>query len=245
MIRRVIVYGDLIGFRTEIPIEKLLLQALMRLIIGCQLRNRPPPVMDLAVDLRGERGSGGGGFFDSQSKADEVDNWAASKSNNRIPNGAPPPRRFGAGFDRRSSFYSLQSRDSPRDLDNWGKKKEEAGSGAAGSGGARPKIVLQPSTIPVTEDSTVPKPKGANPFGEARPREEVLKGKGKDWKEIDEKLEAMKIKEAVTVMEKERERKKSFVNGHAPAEKSWRKSEPVEAVADADQPQRFLQLTEI
>ncbi|KAE8702240.1 hypothetical protein F3Y22_tig00110485pilonHSYRG00119 [Hibiscus syriacus] len=186
---------------------------------------------------RRERGSGGGGFFDSQSKVDEVDNWAASKSNNRSPNGAPPPRRFGAGFDRSSSFDSLQSRDSPRDLDNWGKKKEQAGSGAAGSGGARPKLVLQPRTVPVTEDSTVPKPKGANPFGEARPREEVLKGKGKDWKEIDEKLEAMKIKEAVTVTEKERERKTSFVNGHAPADKSWRKSEPVEAAADADQPQ--------
>ncbi|GMJ06923.1 hypothetical protein like AT4G38710 [Hibiscus trionum] len=178
---------------------------------------------------RRERGSGGGGFFDSQSKADEVDNWAAGKSNNISPNGAPPPRRFGAGFERRTSF------DSPRDLDNWGKKREEAGSAAAGSGGARPKLVLQPRTVPVTEDFTVAKPKGANPFGEARPREEVLKEKGKDWKEIDEKLEAMKIKETVTVTEKERARKTSFSNGHAPADKSWRKSEPVEAAADQPQ----------
>ncbi|KAK8505853.1 hypothetical protein V6N13_080659 [Hibiscus sabdariffa] len=181
---------------------------------------------------RRERGSGGGGFFDSQSKADEVDNWAASKSNNISPNGAPPPRRFGAGFERRTSFDSLQSRDSPRDLDNWGKKKEETGSG-----GARPKLVLQPRTVPVTEDSGVAKPKGANPFGEARPREEVLKEKGKDWKEIDEKLEALKIKETVTVTEKERVRKTGFGNSHALADKSWRKSEPVEAAADADQPQ--------
>ncbi|XP_012458787.1 eukaryotic translation initiation factor 4B3 [Gossypium raimondii] len=190
-------------------------------------------------------GFGGGferrdrGFFDSQSKADEVDNWAASKSN-KSPNGAPPPRRFGGGFEKRSSFDSLQSRDSPRDLDNWGKKKEEINS--AGGGGVRPKLVLQPRTVPVMEeckkDSTVAKPKGANPFGEARPREEVLKEKGKDWKEIDEKLEAMKIKEAVAVTEKERGAKASFGNGHIPADKSWRKSEPVEATADADhQPQ--------
>ncbi|PPD76530.1 hypothetical protein GOBAR_DD26543 [Gossypium barbadense] len=39
---------------------------------------------------------------------------------------------------------------------------------------------------------------------QAMPREEVLKEKGKDWKEIDEKLEAMKIKGTVAVTEKER-----------------------------------------
>ncbi|KAL4352823.1 hypothetical protein GQ457_06G001930 [Hibiscus cannabinus] len=190
---------------------------------------------------RRERGSGGGGFFDSQSKADEVDNWAASKSNIRSPNGAPPPRRFGGGFEKRSSFDSLQSRDSPRDLDNWGKRKEETSNTAAGSGGARPKLMLQPRTVPVTEegkkDSALAKPKGANPFGQARPREEVLKEKGKDWKEIDEKLEALKIKETVAVTEKERGAKTSFGSSHAPADKSWRKSEPVESAADVDQPQ--------
>ncbi|KAE8671056.1 hypothetical protein F3Y22_tig00111996pilonHSYRG00002 [Hibiscus syriacus] len=176
---------------------------------------------------------GGGGFFDSQSKADEVDNWASNKST-KSPNAAPS-RRFGGGFDRRSSFDSLQSRDLPRDLDNWGKKKEESGS-TAGSGGVRPKLVLKPRTVPVTEENkkevTAPKPKGENPFGEARPREEVLKEKGKDWKEIDEKLEAIKIKETV---EEERGRKASFGNGRAPVERSWRKNGSVEA---ADQPQR-------
>ncbi|GMI73374.1 hypothetical protein like AT4G38710 [Hibiscus trionum] len=186
-----------------------------------------------------ERRERGGGFFDSQSKADEVDNWASNKSN-KSPNAAPP-RRFGGGFDRRSSFDSLQSRDSPRDLDNWGKKKEETGI-TTGSG-VRPKLVLQPRTVPVTEEGkkevTAPKPKGANPFGEARPREEVLKEKGKDWKEIDEKLEAIKIKETIVVAEKERGRKASFGNGRAPVERRWRNNESVESAAnaDADQPQ--------
>ncbi|XVE48902.1 hypothetical protein DITRI_Ditri01bG0039100 [Diplodiscus trichospermus] len=184
-----------------------------------------------------ERRERGGGFFDSQSKADEVDNWAASKSNKSATEA--PPRRFGGGFERRSSFDSLQSRDSPRDLDNWGKKKEEAGSDG-GSSGVRPKLVLQPRTVPVTEegikDVNLAKPKGANPFGEARPREEVLKEKGKDWKEIDEKLGAVKIKETVAVAEKERGGKASLGNARAPVERSWRKSESVEAAA-ADQPQ--------
>ncbi|XVF45482.1 hypothetical protein PTKIN_Ptkin02bG0210100 [Pterospermum kingtungense] len=184
------------------------------------------------------RERGGGGFFDSQSKADEVDNWAASKSN-KSANEAPP-RRFGGGFERRSSFDSLQSRDSPRDTDNWGRKKEEIGT-ASGSGGVRPKLVLQPRTVPVTEEGkkevTLAKPKGANPFGEARPREEVLKEKGKDWKEIDEKLKAVKIKETVAVTEEEGRGKVSFGNGRVPMERSWRKSESVEATAGVDQPQ--------
>ncbi|QHO16009.1 Eukaryotic translation initiation factor [Arachis hypogaea] len=43
-------------------------------------------------------------------------------------------------------------------------------------------------------NDNVVKPKGPSPFGEARPREEVLAEKGHDWKKIDEQLESMKIK---------------------------------------------------
>ncbi|GLT42896.1 hypothetical protein SLA2020_168730 [Shorea laevis] len=182
---------------------------------------------------RGERG----GFFDSQSKADEVDNWVLNKSNN---NGTEPPRRFGGGFERKNSFDSLQSRDSPRDSDNWGKKKEESGNG-----GVRPRIVLQPRTVPLNEEgkreSPAAKPKGANPFGEARPREEVLAEKGKDWKEIEKKLEAVKIKEVVSGAERgERgDRGRSSFglgNGRASAERSWRKNESVVDAAAAAKP---------
>ncbi|KAE8665165.1 Non-imprinted in Prader-Willi/Angelman syndrome region protein [Hibiscus syriacus] len=139
------------------------------------------------------------------SRADEIDNWASAKKSDEVITGHL--------------------------------KKEETGT-TAGTGGVRPKLVLQPRTVPVTEDIkkevTVAKPKGANPFGEARPREEVLKEKGKDWKEIDEKLEAIKIKETV---EEERGRKASFGNGSAPVERSWRKNDSLEAAANADQPQ--------
>ncbi|CAA3008159.1 eukaryotic translation initiation factor 4B3-like [Olea europaea subsp. europaea] len=42
------------------------------------------------------------------------------------------------------------------------------------------------------------KSKGNNPFGEARPSEDVFKEKEQDWKEIEEKLETTKIKEVGT-----------------------------------------------
>ncbi|GKV24045.1 hypothetical protein SLEP1_g33707 [Rubroshorea leprosula] len=178
---------------------------------------------------RGERG----GFFDSQSKADEDDNWVLNKSNN---NGTEPPRRFVGGFERRNSFDSLQSRDSPRDSDNWGKKKEESGSG-----GVRPRIFLQPRTVPLNEEgkreSPAAKPKGSNPFGEARPREEVLAEKGKDWKEIDEKLEAVKHKEVVSGAERGDRGRSSFGlgNGRASAERSWRKNESAAAKPQSEE----------
>ncbi|VFQ78389.1 unnamed protein product [Cuscuta campestris] len=73
------------------------------------------------------------------------------------------------------------------------------------------------------------KPKGSNPFGEARPREEVLKEKGQDWKEIEQKLESMKMKDVG---------KKSFgsSNGRTSpediTERSWRKLEENDSSAE-------------
>lgn len=170
------------------------------------------------------------GFFDSQSsKADEVDSWVSKKTISE------PPRRPGPGFERRISFESLQTRDSPRDLDNWGRKREEVPSG----GGARPKLLLQPRTLPVTEDAkkeaAVTKQKGANPFGQARPREEVLAEKGQNWREIEEKLEAVKIKETLGA-EKTEKGKSSFGLGNvpAPADRSWRKTESADGYPRAE-----------
>lgn len=174
-------------------------------------------------------------FFDSQSKADESDSWVSNKPTE--------PRRFGAtngGFERRGSFDSL-SRDrygsnngaggGAADSDSWGKKKEEVN----GTGSARPKLVLQPRTLSVSNDNgTAAKPKGFSPFGDARPREEVLAEKGKDWKEIDEKLESVKIN-GNKEMEKGERGNSSFGrrsfgtgrggggSGNERVEKSWRK----------------------
>ncbi|KAG4979414.1 hypothetical protein JHK85_033372 [Glycine max] len=85
------------------------------------------------------------------------------------------------------------------DSDNWNTKKGESNVGSESVGG-RPKLVLQPRTVSVSDEgvdgNNAGKPKGVNPFGEARPREQVLAEKGQDWKKIDEQLESVKIKEA-------------------------------------------------
>jgi len=102
---------------------------------------------------------------------------------------------------------------------------------------------LQPRTAPVSNENqdvvvtngggggvvsaNVAKPKGANPFGEARPREQVLAEKGQDWKKIDEQLESTKIKETAVV---EGFGKRGFGSGNGRgedrSERSWRKSSP-------------------
>lgn len=188
---------------------------------------------------RRERGAGGG-FFESQSKADEVDSWVSSKPSE--------PRRF----EKRGSFESLsRNRDSQyggggsSDSDTWGRRREES-SGANGvpspTAGSRPRLVLQPRTLPVAVVEVVKpespvlviveKPKGANPFGNARPREEVLAEKGQDWKEIDEKLEADKLKDVAAAIEKPDEKSPGKMGGFGlgngrkddeRTERSWRK----------------------
>jgi Plant specific eukaryotic initiation factor 4B len=66
---------------------------------------------------------------------------------------------------------------------------------------------------------------GSNPFGAARPREEVLAEKGKDWRELEEKLESVKIRE-----EKPSFSKKTIGTGNGATgtsqyrtEQAWRK----------------------
>lgn len=186
---------------------------------------------------RRERGERGGFFGDTQSRADEADNWASNKSF------APSePRKY----EKRGSFGSESS--------NWGKSKEEEGRRSGGafdslrerrggvasdsdtwgrkteesSGDNRPRLNLQPRTLPVKEEPknedaiAVVKPKGSNPFGEARPREEVLKEKGQDVKEIEDKLEHVNVKEVVSAGAG------SVWSGRDKTEKSWRRPEMVD-----------------
>lgn len=85
-----------------------------------------------------------------------------------------------SSFEREKSFDSLQ-RDSLRDLDNWGKKREEI-SGSP-SGDASPRLVLQLRSVPLSEEakreSPVAKPKGSNSFGVARRGRKCWLRKGK------------------------------------------------------------------
>lgn len=184
-----------------------------------------------------------GGFFDSQSRADESASWVSNKS--YTPSEG---RRFGSGgFDslreRRGGFDSAPNGGGGgggADSDLWGRKKEEGSGTANGSAGTRPKLILQPRTLPVNDGQTgtgsAVKPKGSNPFGEARPREEVLAEKGQDWKEIEEKLGSVKLKDVGSPGAGQTDGpsfgKRSFGSGNARAslsdnrtEKSWRKPE--------------------
>ncbi|XXG40298.1 hypothetical protein AAC387_Pa01g1055 [Persea americana] len=166
-----------------------------------------------------------GGFFDSQSRADESERWVSNKSYAPVES-----RRIGGGFESYRDKKGGSEANGGAGSDPWGKKKEE------GSGSGRPRLALQPRSVPVVSNGeqqpqqqpgSVTKSKGSNPFGEARPREAVLAEKGQDWKKIDEKLESVKIKES----EGPSFGKKSFGTGNGQAsgpeertEKSWRKT---------------------
>lgn len=222
---------------------------------------------------RRERGERGGFFTDSQSRADEVDNWASNKSfapsseprryerrgsfglesiNGAADSGSWVKRREEEGPRMGGAFDSLRERrggseSNGIDSESWGRRREE------GSVGSRPRLNLQPRTLPVPEIAVtvaeekpkieiavVPavRPKGSNPFGEARPREEVLKEKGQDWKEIEEKLESTKIKEVVS--DGPDPPRKNFWTGRErrqeeKTEGAWRKPESVDS-----RPQRLV-----
>ncbi|KAJ8513709.1 hypothetical protein OPV22_004143 [Ensete ventricosum] len=208
------------------------------------------------VPQRRERG-GGGGFFESQSKADESDSWISSKSVAAPPDG----RRIGAGsgfdgprskMDGFETFNKEGSNGGRADSESWGRKKDFTDSEAwrrdeEGSSGGRRRLVLQHRSLPLSnantgeealgeqeKESTEKKSRGSNPFGGARPREDVLAEKGQDWKKIDEKLEAMKIHNAS--LEKSSSVKKGFgvtnETRRSPAnhtDGAWRKPETAEA----------------
>lgn len=182
---------------------------------------------------RRERERGGGGFFNSQSRADDSDNWGASKAS--VP---PTEGRRSNGGERKVGFTS----NGGADAENWLRMKKEESTGTE-----RPRLNLQRRTLPVSDGKqeapvTPPKPasRGSNPFGEARPREDVLAEKGQDPRKIDEQLEAMKIKEAA--QKADGFGKKGFGLGNswsapvAEDNRSWRKPEAVES-----QPQRFVE----
>ncbi|KAI3989018.1 hypothetical protein MKX01_033054 [Papaver californicum] len=182
--------------------------------------------------------SAGGGFPDTGSRADESDSWVSNKS---WVSSMPPPRRVGGGFERERregfGFQKETSNGGGPDSDTWGKKREEGAPTMIGNG-ARPKLVLKPRTLSPTNGEEQPgsmtKTKGSNPFGEARPREEILAEKGQDYKKIDEQFDSIKIKENGSNGTGPTDGsssfgKKSFGNGNgSETERSWRKPESVD-----------------
>uniref|UniRef100_A0A166C6P7 Uncharacterized protein n=1 Tax=Daucus carota subsp. sativus TaxID=79200 RepID=A0A166C6P7_DAUCS len=154
----------------------------------------------------------------------DFDNWGKKEEEGRKFGAFDSLReRRGGGFERDES---------------WGKKKEDVGS-------VRPKLNLQPRKVPIGEEvqnGGVVKPKGLNPFGDARPREEVLREKGQDWKEVDKKLESLKLKENEAISDGPGFGKRSFGSGNGQSggngdrsERSWRKPVDVDV-----HPQRLV-----
>ncbi|GMI87742.1 eukaryotic translation initiation factor 4B1 [Hibiscus trionum] len=131
------------------------------------MAKKASPSLDAGRQNRyGGLGTGGNGGF---SRADEVDNWTAGRR--------PIPTRsstFGSGF-----------RDSGPEPDRWSR-----GGGGGGIREERPRLVLDPPRGEVNE--LVVKTNRSNPFGAAKPREEVLADKGLDWKKLDSEIEAKK-----------------------------------------------------
>ncbi|KAF7810802.1 eukaryotic translation initiation factor 4B3 [Senna tora] len=179
-----------------------------------------------------------GGFFDSHSRADESESWGSKK--NFVPSEG---RRFGSsnggGFERerKVGFGSSGGADS----DNWNRKKVESNGGNETVSG-RPRLVLQPRSMSNGNQEgsgNVAKPKGPSPFGEARPREEVLAEKGQDWKKIDEQLETTKINETVEPKDGFGKRGSGYGNGRTSlpddrTERSWRKAESDDSRPNSD-----------
>ncbi|XP_057529277.1 eukaryotic translation initiation factor 4B2-like [Amaranthus tricolor] len=115
------------------------------------------------------------GALGGGSRADEVDNWSFGKKLN------PGPVMGEGGSGRLNSFGS-GFRDSVSDWRRGGGGEREIGLG-------RPKLVLDPPT----GEEGVKMVYKVNPFGVARPREEVLAEKGLDWKKLDSEIEAKKV----------------------------------------------------
>ena len=140
---------------------------------------------------------------DLVSRADEVDNWGKAKK--FVPT---PSRGAGGGFD--STF-----REAGADAEGkWARKEPVARDPEQPRVSERPRLKLAPRSVPVDspprpalastvvngekdggeaeeqQPSPAQKPKARfNPFGGARPREEILAEKGQDYRKIDAELE--------------------------------------------------------
>ena len=120
-------------------------------------------------------GSSGGGGFGGESKADGVDNWAVGKK--------PLPVRS-SGYRDSGMEPDRWSRGSAVEPDRWSRGPQRDIEQQ------RPRLVLDPRKGDGAVNEVPAKTNKPNPFGAARPREEVLAEKGYDWKKLDSEIEA-------------------------------------------------------
>ncbi|KAL8150121.1 hypothetical protein V2J09_019929 [Rumex salicifolius] len=139
---------------------------------GAVKKSIPPPSMDSGRISRYESHGGG-------SRADDGDSWNFGKKPTAAP---PPPVRY--------NTFGYGDRDSTIDSNRWSRDGEVRERDNQSN---RPTLVLNPPKCngAVTEPP-VEKANKPNPFGAARPREDILAGKGVDWKKIELEIEAKK-----------------------------------------------------
>ncbi|XP_038703735.1 eukaryotic translation initiation factor 4B2-like [Tripterygium wilfordii] len=130
------------------------------------------PLRSLDTGRQNRYDSLGGGGIAGASRADEADSWAVGKK--------PLPTRssnFGSGFHDSGPEPDRWTRGGWRELER-----------------ERPKLVLNPpkSGSEVSVNNEAVKTDKANPFGAARPREDVLAEKGLDWRKLDLGMESKK-----------------------------------------------------
>jgi hypothetical protein len=170
-------------------------------------------------DDEGRRGPGRSSDLDMTSRADEADDWGATKKFTPAPADSGRRDRFGGpsplgraddiddwSRDKKplpSRYPSLGSaggfRDSPgfrdssasSDADRWVRGATPMPHNGQGAG-ERPRIVLNPPKRDPSAASTPSAEVARNrpsPFGAARPREDVLAEKGVDWKKFENEIE--------------------------------------------------------
>jgi Plant specific eukaryotic initiation factor 4B len=119
--------------------------------------------------------TGGGGF----SRADDTDDWSRGKKPLSFSTSSSTSRYAGFGSGFRESTGSSDS-------DRWVRGVSLPQNGDR----ERPRLVLDP---PKKADVSTPAAEvmrsRSSPFGTARPREEVLKEKGLDWRKFDTEVE--------------------------------------------------------
>ncbi|KAK6139191.1 hypothetical protein DH2020_027070 [Rehmannia glutinosa] len=126
--------------------------------------------------------------MNQSSRADEVDNWASMKKQTVPDYNSAQPRPGG-------KYSSLGGGGGPGvasradDVDNWASAEPDRWTRN------EQRLV---SDSPKNEVEVVEKVNKPNPFGAARPREEVLAEKGLDWKKLDLDIEGKKQQHSVS-----------------------------------------------
>lgn len=158
-------------------------------------------------ERRGQQPSARVSDFDQPSRADEVDNWALTKK--PLPSlDSGRQNRYGSlgGGSRadevdtwtvgkkplpsRSSTFGSGFRESGQEPDRW--TRGAGGGGFRDSERERPRLVLDPRSGDSGVNEPPVKTNRTNPFGAARPREDILAEKGLDYKKLELEFEAKK-----------------------------------------------------